>query len=177
MLNISKTIHNDFDEKMKKIKKSTEFIRKQELKRLDDIENRKLNQFTRHSYNISNIKDNIKKIQQKEKIKLLNVKENIDHLNRSFIEKQDTLYKKLNDKYKKQQEIQRKTIKYEEFIHRRKLSFDRFYENSFNNTKINNSRNKEIMKFQHYHNSKSIERNKILNTSRENIKYFFGSFI
>jgi len=172
MNNISKSIHKEIDEKMKKIIKSTEIIKKQEEKRIKNIENRKLNQYTSYYYNISNINEKIRKIHEKEKVKFVNVKENIDHINRTFNERQDSLYNQLNEKYRKQRENKKSHIKFDEYIHRRKLSLDRFNENTFILSKHynNNPRNGDIMRFQHSQNIKSVEKNKSLNVSREGLK-------
>lgn len=170
-MNISNTINKDIDEKMKKIYRSTEFIKKQEQKKLKEMENRKLSQFTSYHINISKIQENITKIKQKEKFKRENVKENIDHLNRSFVEKQDSLYKQLSDKYKKQKERHKSLMKYDQFFHKRKLSFDRFSENSVVINTLNKSPRGNIIKFQYMQNTKSVEKNKSLNVSRESIKY------
>jgi hypothetical protein len=170
MLNISNTINKEIDEKMKKIFKSTEMIKKQEQKRLNEIEKRKLNQYTSYHINIVKIKENIQKVKQKEKIKYGNVKDNIEFLNRSFNEKQDSLYKKLSDKYKKQRENRNSFMKYDQFFHKRKLSFDRFSENSTVLNTLNKSPRGNIIKFQYMQNTKSLEKNKSLNVSRESLK-------
>jgi len=170
MLNISKIINKDIDEKMKKIFKSTEVIKKQEQKRLKEIEKRKLNQYTSYHINILKIKENIQKIKQKEKLKQGNVKDNIEFLNRSFNEKQDSLYKQLSDKYKKQRDNRNSLMKYEQFFHKRKMSFDRFSENSVVLNTHNKSPRGNIIKFQYMQNTKSVEKNKIFNVSRESLK-------
>lgn len=170
MLNISKTIHNEIDEKMKKIHKSTEMIKKQEQLRLKEIEARKLDKFTTHYYNISNIKENLKRIYEKEKLRYSNVQENVDHINKSLIEKQDKMYTNLSQKYSKQRERQKINSRLEEFLHKRKISFDRFNENSFILSQLNNSRQEDVIKSQHYRNSRSFERNRSLNTSKDSIR-------
>ena len=170
MLNISKKINEEIDEKMKKIHKSTEMIKEQEHKRIKDIEARKLDKFIAHHYNIINIKENIKKIYEKEKFRYSNVQENLEDKNKSLVKNQDNIYRKLNQKYKKQKEDTKSKVRYEEFFHRRKISFDRFNENSFIINHLNNSRYDNIIKSQHYRNSKSVERNRSLNTSRDSIR-------
>lgn len=170
MLNITKTINHEIDKKMKKINKSTEMIKKQELLRKKEIESRKLNKFTTHHYNITNIKENIKKIHEKEKIRYANIQENVDYINKSLIERQDSIYSKLSQKYQRQRENTKSNSRFEEFLHRRKISFERFNENSFVISQVNNSRHDDIFKSQHYRNSKSVERNRSLNTSKESIR-------
>lgn len=170
MLNISNTINKEIDQKMKKIFKSTEIIKKQEQKRLKEIENRKLTQFTNFQINISKMKENMQKIKQKEKIKYESVKDNIEFLNRSFDEKRDSLYKQLSDKYRKQRENRNNFMKYDQFFHQRKLSFDRFSDNSNSLNTLNKSPRGNIIKFQYAQNTKSFEKNKSLNVSRESLK-------
>jgi hypothetical protein len=155
---------------MKKIIKSTEIIKKQEQRRFKEIENRKLTQFTSYHINISKIKENINKVKEKEKNKRENMKENIEHLNRSFVEKQDSLFKQLSYKYKKQKERQTSFMKYDQFFHQRKLSFDRFSENSFVLGTLDKSPKGNIMNNQYMNNTKFLEKNKSLNVSRESLK-------
>ena len=172
MLNISETYNKEIDQKMQKIFKSTETIKKQEQKRIKEIQNRKFSQFKSHDLNISKIKENIQKIKLKEKTKFDNVKDRIENLNRSYYERQDGLYKQLCDKYRKQKENRNSLMKYDQFFHKRKLSFDRFSENSFNLDTIGKSPNLKgnIIKYQYMQNTKSAEKNKSLNVSRESIK-------
>lgn len=170
MLDISKTINKDIDEKMQKIFKSTETIKKQEQKRLKEIENRKLSQFTSYHLNISKIKENIQKIKKKEKTKFKNVKENIEYLNRCFSEKQNGLHMHLSDKYRKQKDNRKSFMKYNEFFQRRKLSFDRFSENSVSIGILGKTPKGNIGKFQYMQNTKSLEKNKSFNVSRESLK-------
>ncbi len=157
---------------MKKIYQSSELIKKKEQLRLKDIENRKFKQFSSHYYNVANIKEKISDKKKKEKVKYETFKDNISHINRSYYEKNEDLFNKLSDKYKKQIDNKNAYQRFIGFIHKRKISFDRFNENSFNLSlnRINSSMNQDIMRFQHQQNSKSFIRNKSLDVSREYIK-------
>ncbi len=170
MLNISKTIQNEIEEKMTKIKKSTEMIKKQEQLRLKEIERMKFHKFTSQHYNLTNIKDNIRKIHEEHKSKYAHVMENVDYINKSFIEKQHEVNGKLSQKYQKQQENQKSKPRFNEYLHKRKISFERFNENTFILSQFNGSKNDDIIKSQHYRSSRLVEKNRSMNTSKDSIR-------
>jgi hypothetical protein len=165
---ISRTMESQLSEKMKKINYSINNIRKEDIKKVNKLEVKKLNQYTSQHFLLIDYKEKINIQKQKEKEKYDSVKENYTILNKSLNEKFKEDRMKLNEKFQRISENNKnKFISLNEFIHKRKILSDKLYGNNLKNrmnfTRVGDS----ILSFQHLQNKKSIERNKSLYDYKE----------
>lgn len=168
MLNIRKTMHNQLDQKIRKIQSSAEMIHKKEQRKIKEIESRKLTQYANSQINMTQIKEKLKLIKDKKQIKYENVLHKINQLNGSFLQKQKDFVKNLQEKNRKIQEIKKLNTRIEDFISKRHVSLGRVSDNSIILNEFRKSRNNIIVKNHLHHSSRSNEKNRSAEHSNEN---------
>jgi hypothetical protein len=158
---------------MKKVYESTEAIKKMELEKLKNREDKKIEKFGVYSSQMQKQKQNLEEKRTKEKKKFEHVLENYEEINNGFQNQKLELSAKI--KSKKQSRIKElMNGRMNEYINKRQSSYDRFIENYSSIKKFNNRRNLTLKRIQHIKHKRSYEKARSMEISKENIR--FGIF-
>jgi len=166
---INVNIQKKIDEKMKKVQDSTNLIKKLELQKMKDNENKKIERFQMFYSQTQKKKEIIDEKRFKDKKKFDHVRENYEDMQRDYDKKKLALSNKL--KKKKQSKIMEiMNRKLDVYVNKRQSSYDRFLEN-YRDIKSNNTRrNIDLMRVQQLRNSRSVEKAKSVDISKDNIR-------
>ena len=166
---IQETFQKRVEDKMKKVYESTDIIKKIELKKYKERENKKIDQFEGIYYNLQKIKQNFDEKKSKEKKKNLEVKENLQDLAEEQNIKSTDLSNKIN-----QRQLRKinnfLTKRMDDFYLKRQNSVDRCLENHEIIIEINKSKNYGLLNSQKIKHERSYEKTRSLNVSKENIR-------
>jgi len=158
-----------FEEKMKKVYESTETIKKMEVQKLKERENKKIEKFGTNNNQLQKHKQDIEEKRSKEKKKFEHVRENYEEMLKDYEYNIQELSDKLRTK--KQTRIKESiNNKLNAYINKRQSSYDKFIENNSSIKKMNYRRNLKLMRIQQMINRRSFERARSVEISKDNIR-------
>lgn len=169
MTEIQEDYHKRIEEKMKKIYDSTDIIKKIEEKRIEDIEEKKMEKYEVTYENNMKSKNQLNSKKTKDQKRFEDVKYNYSELQKEMERKNKELSNKL--KKKVDPKIFRHNISNnEEMLTKRQTSMERFMQNMSDIKKNKENKNLKFLKLQQERNARSFDKITSLNMSKENIR-------
>jgi len=154
---------------MKKVYESTDLIKKMEIQKLKDNEDKRIEKYGVSNFQIQKNKEIFEEKKNNEKKKFIHVRDNYEEIQKeNEVKNQEITDKITRKKLSKINEIFcRRT---DEYINKRQSSYDRFIENYSNIKKLSNRKNLKLLRMQQIKNRRSVEKARSLYVSRDNMR-------
>ncbi len=169
MIEINHNFQKKIEDKLKKVYESTDLIKRLELQKTKERENKNISKFGKFYSQMQNKKQSFEEKRSKEKKKIVQVRENYEEMQREYEVKKIELSNKLKTK---KQTLVKDIInrKMDIYINKRQSSYDKFMENYSNIKKLTTRRNLRLLRFQQIRNRRSFDKLKSVDVSRDNIR-------
>jgi len=169
LIEINHNFQKKIEDKLKKVYESTDLIKRLELQKTKERENKNISKFGKFYSQMQNKKQSFEEKRSKEKKKIVQVRENYEEMQREYEVKKIELSNKLKTK---KQTLVKDIInrKMDIYINKRQSSYDKFMENYSNIKKLTTRRNLRLLRFQQIRNRRSFDKLKSVDVSRDNIR-------